>query len=233
VRGYAGGARLNTDDNALIEFSSPRDLVAYAISDADEAAGHVPQADLRGLAARVLKNAPPSFGDEVAFSLMRAGRFPEAGRIAFAPSGSPAGGSGAGAVLRLLAGSERAFPYETAGRDATGERWETLVGVLARHDWAGAAKFVSLLPDPPGGADARAFFAGYLLHMARDDEGARSVLEPLASGPAAARYPAVIYFLARTRLSLGDSAGAVDAMRSYVLQAAAATDPSAPEGGGI
>ena len=71
LKRYVAGAELNTDDNALVEFSAPKDLINYYKYDPQEIADSL-NARARPL-REVVRNLPPDFELRLAKAWLRAG----------------------------------------------------------------------------------------------------------------------------------------------------------------
>ncbi|MFA6033228.1 MAG: hypothetical protein WC889_10050, partial [Myxococcota bacterium] len=127
------GAGLNTDDNSHIEFSAPRDLLAYAMQDADIPPPRTVQGRLLETIDHMVVNRPegadePAWLTGLAHALIRKCRFEEAktvaGRAAQAASGTgKADALDAADAAELLMTDERFFPFGTLGRTAAGDSW--------------------------------------------------------------------------------------------------------------
>ena len=143
LRRFVAGVGLNTDDNARVEFSAPKDLINYYRFDPKRIARHMEQAarPLRSL----VRNAPLDFNLELAKAWLKAGRLDRA-RACLADV-SP---KRAGPVLATLAAMKAApracgrlleslgEPGAHTWKGAIGRQaWERVVVRVLRGDWVG------------------------------------------------------------------------------------------------
>jgi len=149
VRRFVAGVGLNTDDNARVEFSAPKDLINYYRFDPKRIARHMEQAarPLRSL----VRNAPSGFELELARAWIKAGRLDRARAcLADAPPNRvgpmlatlSAMKGGPDACGRLL-GSLGEFGARK-WKGASGRRsWERVVDRVLRGDWVGRSESVT------------------------------------------------------------------------------------------
>ncbi len=226
IPAFTAGADINTDDNALIEFSAPRDLLGYMRYDpylarvygADWPYGRF-EPFLTGLGA----------GDErgrsearIAASLVAHGKRGAAARL-LARARKHGGGALAERTAKLLdslsikmtgdpelplAVDEDPLDPPTVPKGMTpadeerfARDYAQVEAEMARHRWAHALQAMRDWPEKwvdEGGADLQ-LVVGYLLYKAELEDDAVDRLKPLAADPAyVKRRPVVLYYLARS-----------------------------------
>jgi spermidine synthase len=248
------GARANTDDNSLIEFSAPRDLLAYAMQDADVP----PPRTVEGRLVEALEpmiQGRPEGGEAgalwlagLADALIRKGRYDEARRttdrsLAIAPTEKA---RIAAAVIDLLEGEERIFPFDTTGRAAVGEKWGYFVDLLSTENYTAAQGLISppetgemAIERLPGayisfpkpaltGKRDLDFLRGYLYLLMGSPYEALYLFEAVAREPGAIKeHPMLDYFMGRARIRNAEMVKAADAMRRFARSEAAELERAA------
>jgi spermidine synthase len=241
IPAFTAGSPLNTDDDAIIEFGAPRDLLGSTRT-ADPYLARVYAAEWpygrfdRYLVGLGEGDARAQTELRLARSLLAHGkraaaeRFLRAARRHGAPADAPVA-----ELLRLLGEhqvDDREVPL-AAGDDATGlsalDPPKLPDGALADYlnveravrakAWAHALVAMRRWPEryvDEGGNDL-ALLLGYLLYKAELDDDAVDRLKPLADDKAyVARRPAVLYYLARAEYGNGMFDAAVRNMQRYL-----------------
>jgi spermidine synthase len=162
IPGLVKNAPLNTDDNSLIEFSAPKDLMTYAMQDADVPPPRTVEGRLVEAIEPMVMGKPTGEAEagwlcELSRAMVRKGRYEEARRIAVraekaavkdgaAHGQAAAGGCDPSLALRtvdLLTGKESIFPFDTAGREGAGQQWGYLVQLLSADNYTAAYGMLS------------------------------------------------------------------------------------------
>lgn len=218
----ARDATLNTDDNALIEFGAPRDLVAFAETDPE-----LPflALNLGERAAMVRRlggiGSDPGMSLDLAQAYLRQGMLVDAAQtareVATAAAGDPVTerAEEIAAIAALLDEPDDREAVIDLGLEGTSQE-DMRTGVLIARDETKEAlqRFEGPGGHPPKTTTERLLYA-YLLYRNQRYEAARSQLL-LARGEAPpARQAAVSYYLARSDYYDGQYARAVTEMRSY------------------
>jgi spermidine synthase/tetratricopeptide (TPR) repeat protein len=236
---FTHGAPLNTDDNARVELSAPRDLIGFrrfrgylqTFFGADWPYAKV-ASKLTGLDARA--DAPAAYAEQV-IALLTQGRKAQAGEVlARAPQGSvhPALRRAATVhagltsdvgrpALRLPSTASAISGDATdAARAHLGVAYAAATEAAARGDFALAT--AALTASEPSLRRAEGgvwdYLEGVLLYEAGDHDGAIDRLQPLAerASPVLAEQPELLYFLARSQDADGQYAPAVRNFLSYL-----------------
>jgi spermidine synthase len=256
VESFTAGAALNTDDNALIEFNAPRDLLGYAKFDPYLAKVYGPQWPYGRLTPVVAgydgPDRPAAMG-RLARSLLAHGKSREA--LLWAGRAEAAGGGPEAAHARLLLdlvatredrdpeiplapGGDLQPPVLPAGTDpALGERIAreyTEVEALVRlSKYATAFKVLEKWPDHVWGKMGQDFalLSGFLDYKTEFYGDAVDELKPLADDAAfAARRPATLYYLGRAYFASASYGKAVAALERYIQAQSALGQPLLPAG---
>ncbi|HEY2745112.1 MAG TPA: fused MFS/spermidine synthase [Polyangia bacterium] len=255
IPAFTAGSPLNTDDDAIIEFAAPRDLLGSARS--------VPDPYL----ARVYANEWPygrfdrflvglGEGDEkwktelrLSHSLLAHGKRAAADRFLGAAHrhGAPAQ-SRVAQLAALLAEKDTddpEIPFAADDDDPTGlgamdppKLPEKVMGdylkverAVRARAWAHALMFMKKWPESyieAGGHDLQ-LLVGYLMYKADLDDVACDRLKPLVDDAAfAARRPSVLYYLARAEYGNGLFEASVRNMDRYLDAIGKPTAPPAP-----
>jgi hypothetical protein len=258
IPAFTAGSPLNTDDDAIIEFNAPRDLLGSART-ADPYLARVYAAEwpyghfdrfLVGLGAGQERAATEL---RLARSLLAHGKRPAAARfIAAAKRHGGAAGSRAERLGELLAErdtDDREIPLavspdgdagDPSGIDAldpptlpesAAEDYLTLERAFRGRAWAHALMSMRKWPEKwidEGGNDLN-FTLGYLLYKADLDDDAVDRLKPLADDAAyIKRRPAVLYYLARAEYGNGMFEPAVRNLERYLDAVGAVNTAQAP-----
>jgi spermidine synthase len=217
---------LNTDDNALIEFGAPTDLVAFAESDPelpllDEIAGHrVPIVQRLG-----------GIGEDEETLLALTRGYLRRGMLRDAIAGADAllarrsaseatvrGATEARGIAGLLADEKDRESVVEESREGASPAYQQAVQAIQKGDSPGALK---RFEEPPGGPPRdpreRLLYA-YLLYLDGQYDAARRHWLALQGDAAIAPYrPAVAYYLSRASFQDGEYARAVSEMQRYRL----------------
>jgi spermidine synthase len=258
IPAFTAGAEENTDDNALIEFAAPRDLLGYMRYDpylarvygADWPYGRFDDY-LTGL------GEGPARGESearIADSLTAHGKRGAASRF-IARAKRHEGGAVAERSAKLLellstkttddtelplASDADPLDPPTVPKDLSTDKaaefardYAQVEDELRRHRFAHALKAMGAWPEKwvdDGGQDLQ-FLVGYLLYKAEMEDDAVDRLKPLAADPAyVKRRPQVLYYLARSYY--GEAfyeAGAREMNRYLDLPPQPPPPPPAPE----
>jgi hypothetical protein len=246
------GAELNTDDNSLIEFSAPKDLLAYALMDADVPPPRTVEGRLVEAIEPMVRGKPSGAAEaqwlaDLSLALVRKGRFGEARRVVdrsqkIAPTDEAALAS---SVIDLLDSDERVFPFDTVGREGAGDRYGYLVELLSGENYSAAYTFLSppetgetvservagahiSFPRPAlTGRPALDFLRGYIMGLEGSPYEALYLYEAVAKDPENLnRYPMLEYFIARSRLRNAEYVKALDVMQRFARWEAAEIERS-------
>jgi spermidine synthase len=226
-------ARLNTDDNALIEFAAPRDLIGF-----ERYSGYLQTIYAQDWPYARISAHVSGFGKErddylkQALALIAHGRMNEGKRFErlAAAQGSASASSRLTELLALLIHREReiALP-ELVVATAFGGQGNTAHDVadaldeakfaLARKDYATALKKIDSIPETkrPDGNSSLRLVEAYLLYKTSDYQSAIDQLEELIriDEPFAARCPATYFFLSRAQYAAELFDKSVRNMRRY------------------
>jgi spermidine synthase len=257
---FTAGAPLNTDDNALIEFNAPRDLLGYAKFDPYLAKVYGPQWPYGRLSPVVAGYDGPDRAaamSKLARSLLGHGKSREAelwARRAEAAGGGPEA-QHARLLLDLVATREDRDPEIALAPDgdlqppvlppglspALGERiareYTEIEALLNLHKYATAFKVVEKWPEKTWGKLGRDFslVSGFLDYKTEFYGDAIDELKVLADDNAyVTRRPALLYYLGRSYFANANYAKAVATLERYIEAQTAlgrALLPSAPAAG--
>ncbi len=229
---FAGEGPLNTDDNALLEFSAPLDLIAYDRHE-DFFRGYYHQGRAYGRVAPLLPDLRPEEQGALALALLRHGKDAEARELAL--SRRPAGDPQAEVVLALDALAQA--DLEHPGRGALSDLPGTIAGVprprmarfwnlLERGLARDALELLAQLPARAGADPAYATLAGYCFLR----QGmAASAVEVLAEVAGASPSPVASLLLGRALLEQQRYREGYDWLAwSLHLQHQPAADPQRP-----
>jgi spermidine synthase len=200
LKAWVGEGPLNTDDNALVEFEGPLDLLRFASRGADLPFFEAVEGRRHEVIARYTKGWGDGTSKAVAWGMARAGRFEDARRAMQAMSEPDP--ELAFILDRFKELDQRkVLELDVAERDADYRQVaEVMIDTGARHaenTLLGFDGFVSR-------SSAHAFLAGYVLLHAGEPNLAVQVLQR-AAGDAAYREqrPALVYYLARALVEDG------------------------------
>ncbi len=243
---FAAGAPLNTDDNALIEFAAPRDLLGYSAYDpylARVYGAAWPYGHLLGFVAGLDEDpeGPAAGAAHLARALLANGRIREA---EFWTRKAEALGTkddeavvGARRLMTLVASrldSDPEIPLApqdsleppfvpTAVKSADAQRvareYREVQALLAKRMYVTAYKAMDKWPAAIWKTPNPDFalLAGFLHYKAEFYEDAVGLLKPLLDDDAyLQRRPEVLYYLARARFARGDHSKAVEAFERFV-----------------
>ena len=229
-----GPGPVNTDDNALIEFAAPRDLLRYGTRDAEV----VFRRFARGARRELVRSGPfVGFGDTPADWLARSDRLLRQGRLADArehAEAADAAGEDAGMLLGVLDHVEGPDDQPVVVADAATSGHETyaeaVVAMMAGRD-RDALILVEDDRDPRWEeSPAHALLRGFLLYRRARPRAAMAVFERLLEEEGfVARHPEVLFYAGRTASELQRWTEAVDLLLRYELTrfAASSAPPSA------
>jgi hypothetical protein len=261
LEAFTAGAPLNTDDNALIEFNAPRDLLGYAKFDPYLAKVYGPQWPYGRLTPVVSgydgADRAASMG-RLARSLLAHGKSREAElwtRRAEAAGGGPEAAH-ARLLLDLVATREDRDPeialapgddlqppvvlpaIDAALAERIPREYAEVAALLDLHKYATAFKVVEKWPERVWGKLGHDFalVSGFLDYKTEYYGDAIDELKPLADDAAfVARRPAVLYYLGRSYFANANYGKAVTALERYVDAQSALGRPLLPTtpGGGV
>jgi spermidine synthase len=255
VRSYAVGARVNTDDNAHIEFGAPLDLFNHRLYDyyVSKVYG---QSWLYGRLDGFIsgyRTSEDSAG--LVYSLLRTGKFREATHFEERVDGQAGPRSLLVHRLMGLLGSRDVTEEEVdlaegvAGplqppRAPKGTKPELANRVareyfmveerIRRKAYRSALDLVETWPDDyleGAGKDFHLLW-GYLVYKCKDFHTAVKILEPLYDDPGIVkRRPALLYYVGRAFYGNADFAKAVDALEAWIEHRVRAHKPPVPPRG--
>ncbi len=211
LRAWVGEGPLNTDDNALVEFEGPLDLLRYASRGAELPFFEAVKGRRHEAIARYTKGWGASTTKAVAWGMTRAGWFADA-RKALKASDQPDP-----ELSFVLDRFEELDQRKVWDQQAAAEDPEyRQIGTLMID--SGPRHAESALLDQDGFIDrssAHAFLAGYILLHAGEPNLAVQVLQR-AAGDAVYREerPALVYYLARALVEDGQVPEGVQVMRT-------------------
>jgi spermidine synthase len=228
VASFTAGAPINTDDNALLEYGAPRDLLASAGGNRFARSVRSPGWPYGEMLEHIhVSRADPAGDVAMARALLEYGRRREARR--FADRARSAGADTSRFDLIMALSRPRGFqdpelPFVAGGpalpepstslfvspsAEASVEAVEKLVAAypkVASGEWAAAYQLVAALPrraDTDAGRDIT-LLIGYLAYKSVELIAARDVLRRLAGDEAfLRRRPAAIYYLGRAIYGIG------------------------------
>lgn len=253
---FSAGAELNTDDNALIEFAAPRDLLGYSTYDPYLARVYGP-AWPYGHLANIISgvNSDPAGADAGAAALARSllanGRIREAEHWTRQAEATP--GSGPAARARLLMNlvatrlsSDPEIPLAPQGDlepphlpaqitpqqgEVIARQYAEVEALVKKRMFVTAYKALEKWPaalwkDP---SQDFALLAGFLHYKAEFYEDAVGLLKPLAQDAAfLQRRPEALYYLARARFARADHRHAVEDLERFVTLQSSLGRPTIP-----
>ncbi len=212
VAGFAGNAKLNTDDNALVEFSAPFDLVRSRLHEewyvklffADRVLGNPLEEDLGLPPAGTTEGR--SWRGRLARALLRGGRMEQGvellARVIDQGEPIPPEAEEAARVMALLDRDTISLTF-AIGDDAS-QDFVAMARLIREGRWGDALDRYHDLPPRERDAPENLLILGYLLYQDHRQEDAVEVLRPLMRIPGfVERRPIVSYLLAR---ALGDLA---------------------------
>lgn len=215
---------LNTDDNALIEFGAPRDLLLYADRDAElpvltELAGR--KAELFEARLGVSREAWPETAHALARSFLAVGMVDDAraalvrvpSDLAETKPALAAEMKGLAEIAHLLSEEDNVSVVDEALLDRDSE-YSALAAMLARGEVPLARKRFDSDAKLRTRTNAHALMYGFLLYQEGEYEEARTVLTD-AAADAATALPATAYYLAREAYQQGEYRRAVSQMEAY------------------
>jgi len=205
---------LNTDDNALIEFQAPLDLLEYAVRDPSIPIMYRAQRKRREIAGRLISNLPDDEASRrrIAESLLHRGR-PEDAEVYVEtlPEGSP----DRGRLLRLVSymtdtDAESALVADEATRRDRAYAEAAWAVVEGRDDQA-LARVERAEPGFEAGSPAHRLLYGYLCYRNDRYVDAEYLLDSVLEDELfTARHPEALYYAGRTQLFRGDIDEALD-----------------------
>jgi len=221
---YLPDVALNTDDNALIEFGAPRDLLAFAEDDPE-----LPLiAKLTGQRAAMVQRLGGT-SDTPAALLSLARAYLRQGMLSDAAASATASASGKAASREIVAAAEEVIDLAGLLDDrqdveavvdttlaAASPDYKQAAALLAQGEaHAALVRFEQAAERPARSAQERLLYA-YLLYSDGQWDAARRHFVALQSEPALAEMrPAITYYLARTSYNDGAYARAVTEIGSY------------------
>jgi spermidine synthase len=243
LRSFTAGARINTDDNALIEFAAPRDLLGYAKFDPYLAKIYGPMWPYGRLSELVAGYDGPDRAlamARLARSLLAHGKAREAHlwqrRAEAAGSGPEV--AHARLLLDLVATREDRDPEIALAPDdglqppvpppglppAVAERvradYQQIVALVDKNKFASAFKVVDDWPEETWGGKLGtdvALLTGVLEYKAEFYGDAIDELKPLADNPEyVKRRPELLYYLGRSYYANASCAKAVAALERFI-----------------
>ncbi|HVU52904.1 MAG TPA: fused MFS/spermidine synthase, partial [Polyangia bacterium] len=245
LESFTAGSPVNTDDNALIEFTAPRDLLGYAKFDPYLAKVYGPMWPYGRLSELVRGFDGPGRGPDcgrLGRSLLAHGKAREAElwtRRAEAAGDSPEARQ-ARLLLRLvstrmdrdpeipLAPGETLAPPAVPPKLAAAhpeyvarvaDEYRDVLAEVGARRYATAYKILDKWPEPlwAGLGQDFALLSGFLDYKAEFYADAVDTLKPLADDAAyVARRPEVLYYLGRAHYASAAYGKAVDALERYV-----------------
>lgn len=243
IAAFTAGAPINTDDNALIEFAAPRDLMGAARNDRYLARVYGPQwpyARLLGLARNIDAGDEPGTGaGKLARSLLAFGRTREATFWIRKALQAPTNRSTEHArhLLSLVATRlsddpeiplapegdlmPPAWPEAIKGEAAQSldQQFREVQALMKAKRYIGAYKVMEDWPaalwDKP--SNDFALLAGFLHYKAEFYEDAIGLLKPLSDDLAyLARRPEALYYLGRARFAYAHHGKAIEAFEQFI-----------------
>ncbi|MEK7705005.1 MAG: fused MFS/spermidine synthase [Myxococcota bacterium] len=214
---------LNTDDNALIEFGAPQDLLTFAEADADLPVLQPSRAERMALIDRVFPAAADTEARAVAMTraYLGLGMLAEARDEATAQI---AGGASTSKgeldkllILAALLTEDDAVPVADAGTARVDEDYARVTRLIAEDDFDKALEVFGKIAGVRQRGALYELVHGYLLYREGDnDDAARrftSAASKLSNGPFAA---SLAYYQARNSYADGRYQDAVSSMQQYV-----------------
>ncbi len=251
LESFTAGARLNTDDNALIEFAAPRDLLGYVKYDPYLAKVYGPQWPYGRLTEVVTGYERPQQMAGLSVALLAHGRSREA--ELWARRAETAGGGAEAEHARLLLNlvatrdsRDPEIPLAPEGdltpptpppdtkaelRERIAREYGEVVALLKAHRPAQAFKVVEAWPAELAGnlGPDFALLSGFLDYKSQFFADAVDELTALAADPAfVARRPATLYYLGRSHFAVSAYAKAIPALEEFVRRERAAGRPLLP-----
>lgn len=246
IAAFTAGAPLNTDDNALIEFAAPRDLLGYSAYDpylARVYGAAWPYGHLQGAVEGVEADpeGPAAGAARLARALLANGRIREAEfwtRRAEAATDPAAGHAEAARRLMTMVatrfGSDPEIPLAPAdtlepprlpaGTKPADERrvareYRQVQALVAKHMFVSAYKAMEKWPAALWKAPNPDFalLAAFLHYKSEYYQDAVGLLKPLLEDEAyIRRRPEVLYYLGRARFARGDHGAAIEALERFI-----------------
>jgi spermidine synthase len=254
IAAFTAGASINTDDNALLEYRAPRDLLASAAR--GSFAREVRSAGWPYGRLLELMQADPENDAAMARALLAYGRRREAGRFLERARTGGASEDVVGMIDRLRALSrprdfrDPELPFVAGGpplpepspalfadpgRAGTGvSALERAYPLVAEGQWARAYRRLRELPERADSDDGRdiSLLLGYLAYKSVALEEARRILEALAQRPSfVTRRPATLYYLGRTLYGVGAFRQGLAALERFAKEHPAQAAEAIGDGG--
>ena len=254
LEAFTAGAEVNTDDNARIEFSAPRDLLGHARFDPYLARVYGPLWPYGRLAQLVRGYDGPGAATaraRLGQSLLAHGKPREA--ALWVKRAHDAGGGVEAAHAQLLMDlvdtredrdPEIALAPEVplqppsppgdlsaAVRERVTREYPQLMALMARNRYAGAYKVLEAWPESVWGrlGQDTQLVSGFLHYKTEFYADAIDLLKPLAEDPAfVSRRPAVLYYLGRAYYANAIYGKAVAALEGFITAQRAAGRPLLP-----
>lgn len=197
VDAFVGDGPLNTDDNALIEFSAPRDLLTYAVK--DPRLPFVEAADGKRFALRETYFRGFSFGAEdlarIGFRLLRQGRLEDADTFLTEAKGA---GADVGRPLRIAGymKEDDSQPVVMATKETReDERYARSAYAMMNGDDDDALTLFEMHEGLEDVSLAHRFLYAFLCYREGRYDDAKYLLRKVVADPAfVSAYPTVLYY---------------------------------------
>ena len=251
VHAFTVGAPVNTDDNALIEFAAPRDMLNHKRYDYYISKVYGQNWIYGRLAPFISGYRSSEDYADLVHSLLKTGKFREARSFVKRVDRTRGPRSELTARLMKLLGTHHVADREVPLIEGSGaalaspqldgsvkpavakkirEQYPTLLKHLRRKHYRSALDLVEQWPEAvcdEAGPDFNLLW-GFLVYKCKDFHTAVKILEPLWEAKEGKRRPALLYYLGRSHYGNADFAQAVKVLEQWIGYQAAAGKLKAP-----
>ncbi len=227
IEEFAKTDRINTDDNSIIEFSAPIDLLMYAIQKEDEPPPALLKEKVIDRVLNMMEDRDEYDREflmqRLAESALKRGKLKSARKSASEIKNEEKKELFE-KVVEYMDGAEYAFPFRIIGQNVLKEKWGYFVQLLKQENIASALNLInskkvlpverrigSILVEiyvPPTSALEEELLLGYLYFYESSYYHAIYLWEKALSGGAKEKYPWIYYYLGRAYYNLDEFAEA-------------------------
>jgi len=235
IEQFATTDRINTDDNSIIEFSAPIDLLMYAVQKEDKPP---PPLLKDGVIDRILSMMEDRerfdrgvLMEALAESALKRGKLKSARRAASEIVDENARKLFL-KIVDYMEGAEYVFPFRIIGKNVLGDRWGYFVQLLRQENIPSAINLINSKPPepiyrricstlveiyvPPTSSIEEELLMGYLYFYDNSYYHAIYLWEKAISKGADQKYPWIYYYIGRAYYHLDEYADSFYALKRFV-----------------
>lgn len=234
IEDFARTDRINTDDNSIIEFSAPIDLLMYAIQKEDEPPPPLLKEKVVDRVLSMMEDGErldrETIMQRLAESALKRGKLKSARRATAEIKDED--------IKRIFTkindfmdGAEYVFPFRIIGQNVLGDKWGYFVQLLKKENVASALNLMNSKPlkpvqrrigttlveiyIPPTSSIEEELLMGYLYFYESSYYHAIYLWEKAISSGADEKYPWIYYYLGRAYYNLDEFADAFYAFKRF------------------